>query len=196
MHKTHTKWEVLSWMSAYMLCLSSHLLLVFVLLKWHCVSYHQDFNEKGMKEKKYYRISYINRSLISNTDFQMHNLEWVITLSRLLHPDLKYWWKGVIAIPITHVQMRHFTCPVKWSISIQQKNIVEVLQGNVAEKIGLSLAESYFSPLPNEAIHITLHRFKLTWNWTKTAKVLARALFCWPYCKQQCPVGQPVRNSL
>lgn len=151
---------------------------------------------KRNERKKYYRISYINRSLISNTDFQMHNLEWVITLSRLLHPDLKYWWKGVIAIPITHVQMRHFTCPVKWSISIQQKNIVEVLQGNVAEKIGLSLAESYFSPLPNEAIHITLHRFKLTWNWTKTAKVLARALFCWPYCKQQCPVGQPVRNSL
>lgn len=69
--------------------------------------------------------------------------------------------------------MRHVTCLVKWSNSIQQKeNIVEALQGNAAEKIRLSLAEPYFSPLPNEAIHITLHKFKLTWNWTEAVK-------CW-----------------
>lgn len=68
------------------------------------------------------------------------------------------------------------------------------IQGNAAEKTGLLLAEFYFSPLPNEAICISLCRFKLPWTWT-------RYLQCWHIlcpadlnCKKQRPAGRQLQE--
>lgn len=91
----HTKYTVYerfsAWMSAYMLCLSPHLLLVFVLLKCHCISCQQTSKKNKWRKETptNYKIPYINGSLISDTNFQMHYLKQEITLSFSLHPDLR-----------------------------------------------------------------------------------------------------------
>lgn len=158
--------------------------LACISASWNVTACHTNTTSTKKECKTYYRTLYINGSLISDTNSQMCYMEQEITLSCLPHPDLKYWRKGVISILITHI---YLPCKMKHFYSIQ---------GNIAEKTGLSLAQPYFSPLSNEAVHIILHRFKLTWNRTRAAMALAHALSFCLYCKQEYPARQTARNSL
>lgn len=119
-----------------------------------------DFQEREMKEKH-------------PNELQKPFYKWVINFWYKFpnalpgagdHSVSHYILTGCFSKPITHIQMRQFTCLLKLSISVAFKGMLQ------------RRLDYFWQRFANEAIHISPCRFKLPSTWT----MLTQALSCWP----------------